>query len=261
MSETTAASKTAIVLSGGGALGAFEAGVLAGLSKRVNFDIVCGTSIGAINGALVAQGAFDELAQLWQTISTLNIVRYVDLVQKVSGFIDDVEGLQGKALAVLGNFHLVNAWCKIGSKKALLALRGVYDPGPIETLLTSILSLPALKSTLIISTTNLTNGTSDAFYQFVNATNEDVDRFRASRAPDPCYPLSTANYLIAVRASMSIPGAFEPVDMNLGQSGVNHDYVDGGVANNTPVNLAVAAPLCNNAFSNSICGRLKPAEQ
>ena len=118
--------KTAIVLSGGGARGAFEAGVLSGLQNRVSFDIVCGTSIGSINAALTAQRAFDELAQLWQTISTLNVVRYIDVVQKVSAFVDDVEGLRGKPLAALGNIHLVNDWCKIGSKKALLALRGIY---------------------------------------------------------------------------------------------------------------------------------------
>jgi len=233
--------KKAIVLSGGGARGAFEAGVLAALSKRMDFDIVCGTSIGAINAAFVAQNAFDELAQLWQTIPSLKIVRYVDLVQKVNAFIDDVEGLRDKPLAALGNFHLVNDWCKIGSKKALLALRGAFDAGPIEGLLKPILSLAALKATLIVSTTNLTNGTSDAFYSFVNATNEDVERFKTWRTPDPSYALTNDNYLNVVRASAAIPGAFEPVNMNLGQSEAHHDYVDGGVANNTPINLAIAA--------------------
>ncbi len=40
---------------------------------------------------------------------------------------------------------------------------------------------------------------------------------------------------------MSIPGAFEPVSMNLGQDGARHDFVDGGVTNNTPISLAIAA--------------------
>ncbi len=237
----SAPAKRAIVLSGGGARGAFEAGVLAALSMRTKFDIVCGTSIGAINAAFFAQGALDELAELWKTIPSQNAVRYLDVVKKVSAFIDNVEGLRGKPLEAIGNLHLLNSWFEIGSKKALLALRGVYDPAPIEALLKPILSLNALKATLIISTTNLTNGTSDAFYSFVNATNDDEQRFTTFRSPDPSYRLSNDNYLSAVRASMSIPGAFEPVGMNLGQSNVRHDYVDGGVTNNSPISLAIAA--------------------
>lgn len=231
----------ALVLSGGGARGAFEAGVLSELQKRVTFDIVCGTSIGSMNAALTAQHAFDELAQLWQTISTLDVVRYIDVVQKVSAFIDDVEGLRGKPLAALGNLHLVDDWCRIGSKKDLLALRGIYDEGPIQELLASILDVNAIKSTLIVTATNLTNGTSDAFYHFENANEAMLDKFVKSRDPDPSYDMEKINYVDAVRASAAIPGAFAPIKMNLGRPGADFEYVDGGVANNTPVNLAVSA--------------------
>jgi len=233
--------KTAIVLSGGGARGAFEAGALRSLSKHKTFDIVCGTSIGAINAAFAAQLAFEELEQLWATISNQKIVRFIDTVNRLDVFVNDVEGLRGKPFAALGNFHLVNDWFKIGSKKALLALRGLMDPDPIRSLLEPVLSINALKSTLIISATNLTNGTSDSFYSFVNASNEDVQRFIEFRRPEPNYDLKQVNYVDVVRASAAIPGAFEPVRMNLGDPGVIHDHVDGGVANNTPINLALAA--------------------
>jgi NTE family protein len=233
--------KTAIVLSGGGARGAFEAGALRSLSKHKTFDIVCGTSIGAINAAFAAQLAFEELEQLWATISNQKIVRFIDTVNRLDAFVNDVEGLRGKPFAALGNFHLVNDWFKIGSKKALLALRGLMDPDPIRSLLEPVLSINALKSTLIISATNLTNGTSDSFYSFVNASNEDVQRFIEFRRPEPNYDLKQVNYVDVVRASAAIPGAFEPVRMNLGDPGVIHDHVDGGVANNTPISLALAA--------------------
>ncbi len=238
---TNIATKTAIVLSGGGARGAFEAGVLKQLSQTKKFDIVCGTSIGAINAALTAQQSFDELEQLWSTISTLNIVRFVDVVNRVNSFVDDIEGLRGKPFAAFGNLHLLNDWCKIGSKKSLLALRGVLDPDPIKLLLSPLLSINALKSTLIVCATNLTNGSSDAFYSFADASEEDIARFVKSREPDPSRQLNQMNYLDVVRASAAIPGAFAPVQMNLGEEHVNHDYVDGGVANNTPVGLALAA--------------------
>jgi NTE family protein len=42
-----------LILQGGGSLGAFGCGVIKGLAKKgISFDIVCGTSIGAINGAI-----------------------------------------------------------------------------------------------------------------------------------------------------------------------------------------------------------------
>ena len=55
-----------LVLEGGGAKGSFHVGVLKALFERgYEFQGVAGTSIGAINGALVAQGDFDVLYDLW----------------------------------------------------------------------------------------------------------------------------------------------------------------------------------------------------
>jgi NTE family protein len=49
--------KNALVLGGGGAKGAYEAGVLKALKKlKYKYDIVTGTSVGSINGAAAAQG-------------------------------------------------------------------------------------------------------------------------------------------------------------------------------------------------------------
>ena len=55
-----------LVLEGGGAKGSFHIGVLKALFESgYTFDGVAGTSIGAINGAIVAQGDFDKLYDLW----------------------------------------------------------------------------------------------------------------------------------------------------------------------------------------------------
>ncbi len=55
-----------LVLEGGGAKGAFHVGVLKALLERgYVFNGVAGTSIGAINGALLAQGDYDALYELW----------------------------------------------------------------------------------------------------------------------------------------------------------------------------------------------------
>ncbi len=62
--------KVAIVLCGGGALGAYEMGVWRYL-KEINFhyDIVTGTSIGALNGALMTTGDYDKALKIWEHIS------------------------------------------------------------------------------------------------------------------------------------------------------------------------------------------------
>jgi NTE family protein len=61
---------TAFVLGGGGLLGAHEVGMLQALAEAgIRPDLIVGTSIGAINGALVAAdpaGAAARLRQMWE---------------------------------------------------------------------------------------------------------------------------------------------------------------------------------------------------
>jgi NTE family protein len=58
--------KTALVLSGGGLFGAWQAGAWRALSRGFAPDLVVGASIGSLNGYAIAGGASaDELAQFW----------------------------------------------------------------------------------------------------------------------------------------------------------------------------------------------------
>ena len=60
----------AIVLSGGGAKGAYEVGVWKALRKlHVKYDAVTGTSIGAINGMMMAQNEFYKCLRIWKNIN------------------------------------------------------------------------------------------------------------------------------------------------------------------------------------------------
>jgi NTE family protein len=60
----------AIVLSGGGAKGAFQVGILDALirDKKVSFDVAVGTSTGAIQAAAVAQDDIGQLIKFWTGI-------------------------------------------------------------------------------------------------------------------------------------------------------------------------------------------------
>lgn len=62
--------KTALVLAGGGSLGAVQVGMLQALTEdQVSFDLVVGASVGAINGAFFASkpsaAGAAELAEIW----------------------------------------------------------------------------------------------------------------------------------------------------------------------------------------------------
>jgi NTE family protein len=65
------AKKTALILSGGGAKGAFQAAAekYAREVKGYHWDIIAGVSVGALNGAMLAMQKYDRLWQVWNTIS------------------------------------------------------------------------------------------------------------------------------------------------------------------------------------------------
>ncbi|MGI6748019.1 MAG: patatin-like phospholipase family protein [Anaerovoracaceae bacterium] len=66
--------KTALVLGGGGSRGAYEIGVWQALNELgVRIDIVTGTSVGAINGAMIVQDSFDLALSLWKEVDTSKV--------------------------------------------------------------------------------------------------------------------------------------------------------------------------------------------
>ncbi|MBA2955088.1 patatin-like phospholipase family protein [Nocardioides sp. MAH-18] len=74
---------TAFVLGGGGVLGAVEVGMLRALFERgITPDLVLGTSVGALNGAMVARQpdatVIEPLTELWQGAGTVGPDVYGD---------------------------------------------------------------------------------------------------------------------------------------------------------------------------------------
>src|SRR5260221_10707249 len=71
--------RKALVLAGGGSKGAFEVGVLQRLmaDQRNEYELLCGTSVGAINAAYLAQTPLGQPAEAvarlcaqWDTVTT-----------------------------------------------------------------------------------------------------------------------------------------------------------------------------------------------
>ncbi|MBS0556243.1 MAG: patatin-like phospholipase family protein [Proteobacteria bacterium] len=95
-----ASPKTAVVLSGGGSLGAVQVGMLQALSRaQITVDFVVGASVGALNGAFFADdptpAGTDRLADLWRGLRRRDIFPLTVLA-----------GLKG---LLFGRDHLVEA--------------------------------------------------------------------------------------------------------------------------------------------------------
>jgi len=227
------------VLSGGGARGAYEAGLVVGLFARgEDFEIITGTSIGAINAAFIAQGRLDALEQLWHTIASRRIIRYlpriaagVDLLKRLSErrtLLERVESLPPVIADVAAMWPL----------QRLLGLLGGLSELPIAQLLQEQLAFARLARTLVVPATNLSKTRLDAFAYFA-----DDARWAAFAAARPsAYRIVDDRVLaLCVQASAAIPGAFAPVVFAPPGETLPLAYVDGGVTNNTPIGLAIDA--------------------
>ena len=67
--------KRAVVLSGGGSKGAYQVGVWKALKKlRISYEITTGTSVGALNAALMTQKTFIKALWLWHNLDFEDVV-------------------------------------------------------------------------------------------------------------------------------------------------------------------------------------------
>ena len=69
--------KKALVLSGGGAKGSYQLGVYKALKRLgIKIDIITGTSIGSINGALLVSGDYYKAKRMWKSVETSKLLNY-----------------------------------------------------------------------------------------------------------------------------------------------------------------------------------------
>lgn len=67
--------KYALVLGGGGAKGSYQIGVWKALkSLNIKLDAVIGTSVGALNGAMIAMNDYQQALDIWQSMELKNII-------------------------------------------------------------------------------------------------------------------------------------------------------------------------------------------
>jgi len=165
----------ALVLSGGGARGAYQVGVLRQIARQhpeLRFPVITGVSAGAINATFIAShsgelaDATDELAELWSELSTSRVMR------------SDIPSLLANALRITGN--VVS-----GGSRIAPPVRGLVDTAPLRRILTSVVDSRAIQAkidagrleALAVSATSYRTGDSVTFVQG-RPELEMWDRFR-----------------------------------------------------------------------------------
>ena len=109
--------KIGLCLAGGGAKGAFQAGVIYGLyEKGITFDSISGTSIGAVNGYYIYTENVNKLKEMWINIQKIgeNGIKIVDNTVDNSEVIKYLKALNNNKKAIK-NFY-VN-YVKVDSSK------------------------------------------------------------------------------------------------------------------------------------------------
>ena len=93
--------KNAFVLSGGGSRGAYELGVWQALRELgIPIHIAAGTSVGALNGAMVAQDDFELAVRLWNELETHMVFDLDEKKEKHPKFDFEIGGMNAaEALA------------------------------------------------------------------------------------------------------------------------------------------------------------------
>jgi NTE family protein len=101
----------AFVLGGGGSLGAIQVGMLRALRQRgITPDLVAGTSVGSVNGALVARDpdtAADRLAVLWSRMTRASVfpggpLNQLRTLRKHRNYLFSNDGLAAVLIDALG---------------------------------------------------------------------------------------------------------------------------------------------------------------
>lgn len=134
-----------LVLEGGGAKGAYHVGAYKAL-RELNIEIggIAGTSIGAINGAMMVQGDYDLLEKIWYSVNSYELF-----------------DLDPKAITDLKNFNLhdINFSYLLHQSKEILNNRGL-DTSRIRELFDSYIDEDKIRNSNIdfgIVTVNLTD--------------------------------------------------------------------------------------------------------
>jgi NTE family protein len=218
--------RVALVLQGGGALGAYQAGVYQAIHEaNIEVDWICGTSIGGINGALIAgnppERRVERLREFWETVTKPpiripNVPWFTKLpwngngharywTNKMSAFATMIQGAPG--------FFSPRPFPPVNSTAERPDLVSYYDTTPLKETLARLVDFDLINAQPMRFTALATNIRTGAPAYFDNREQK----------------IAAAHIL----ASASLPPSFPPTEID------GEYYWDGGVVSNSPMQFVV----------------------
>ena len=206
----------ALVLQGGGALGAYQVGVYEALHDAgVEPDWVIGTSIGAINGAIIAgnppERRMERLEEFWRMVRSDRVANIWSMWPAVAGAVAHA-GIMTNGIEGFFKPSSDAAWKGVNSPLGV-EHAAFYSTEPLHDTLARLVDLQCLNT----HRTRLTLGA-------VNVRNSEM-RYFDSR--------DEALNLKHIMASGALPPAFPAVRID------GDPYWDGGIYSNTPVEVVL----------------------
>jgi NTE family protein len=210
--------RIALILQGGGALGAYQAGVYQALAEaNLHPDWVAGISIGAINSALIAgnrpERRVEKLREFWETVSAPPFA------------MPYVAALEGRDEFTHSVINQVRSWgALVGGAPGFFQPRvpppylypngapealSYYDVGPLKATLERLVDFALINTSAMRFSVGAVNVRTGNFAYFDNTT----------------YQIRPEH----VMASGSLPPGFPPTEIE------GEYYWDGGLVSNTPL--------------------------
>ena len=235
MREPKNPQRMALVLSGGGVRGAYEAGVINYIRTQIHerhggrktFEVQCGSSVGAINTCFMASMAHQPFEQGQRLRFLWDHVDQDKIYKRHFGALGSLLSRTAKGISI----NLFNLHKKDQEKKGAAHFKGFFDTSPLPQYLHSIISFKDIGH-------NLKKGILAAVS--VRATNVSTGRMELfiQKRPNVIYSGEYTHYdtrlsVVHVMASGAIPLIFPAVK-------VKHNYyIDGSLRLNTPMSPAI----------------------
>ena len=231
--------KLGIVLSGGGAKGAYEVGFLKALAEfNIQPEAIAGTSIGALNGAIYCatkdtKKTAQLLEDLWRDLANSNVLE-IDQEKAVKTIVDIL-----MYFAPMGNVTKVGKALMLGVKGAK-SKEGILTQAPLINRLNKYAPIEKLQSGLPFHI-GLTKSKGHAIdtYNFLGFGNEETVYKKIQN-------LKSEEIHIAIMASASLPILFDSLEVE-GES-----YADGCLSStenewgNTPIKPLIEDEKCTH---------------
>ena len=216
----------ALVLQGGGALGAYQAGVYGALHEAgIRPTRVCGISIGAVNAALIAgnppERRLERLRAFWERVSTPSLAPLLDPVGLAAGMLALWPPTRELASAIAAGRALLEGQRGFFRPRVPSPLPGLempegamsfYDTAELRETLEELVDFKLINDGQIgfaVGAVDVATGN----FRFFDAKNEETRPIDARH----------------VMASGALPPAFAPVGIK------GRWYWDGGLVSNTPL--------------------------